>query len=116
MGGIVREYGEKLLGVGGTENHVHLLLSLPSTLSTAQTIQLIKGGSSHWIHETFSDRNRFAWQEGYGAFSIGISHQEKTLRYIQNQETHHRTMTFEEEYRAFLQRHEMDFDEKYVFG
>src|SRR5436190_17279619 len=70
MGGIARDNGMKALAIGGIEDHVHLLLSLPSTLAIAKAIQWIKGNSSKWVHETFPDLAHFAWQEGYGAFSI----------------------------------------------
>ena len=73
LGGIARENKMKALAVGGVEDHLHMLLSVPSTLSIAKAIQLIKGNSSKWIHETFPDKRQLEWQEGYGAFSIGIS-------------------------------------------
>jgi putative transposase len=73
MGGIARENKMRAISIGGVEDHVHLLLSMPSTLSIAKVMQLIKGSSSKWVHETFSEYKEFAWQEGYGAFSIGIS-------------------------------------------
>ena len=82
LGGIARENGLKALAVGGTDNHVHILVSLPSTLSIAKSVQLIKGGSSKWIHETFPVHAGFAWQEGYGAFSISVSHASDTIAYI----------------------------------
>src|SRR5688572_17068489 len=91
MGGIARENEIKALAVGGTDNHAHILVSLPSTLQIAKAIQLIKGGSSRWIHDNFPVHRDFAWQEGYGAFSIGVSGIDDTIRYIQNLEEHHRT-------------------------
>jgi putative transposase len=91
----------KALVVGGMEDHVHVLLSIPSTLSVAKSIQLLKGNSSKWIHDTFKEHWGFEWQEGYGAFSIGISGVEDTTKYIENQAEHHRKMTFKEEVEAF---------------
>ena len=73
LGGIARENKIKALIVGGVEDHVHVLLSIPSMLSLAKSIQLLKGNSSKWIHDTFKEHQSFAWQEGYGAFSIGVS-------------------------------------------
>ena len=102
--------------MGGTENHVHLLVSLPATASVAKAAQLLKGGSSKWIHETFQAHRNFAWQEGYGAFSIGVSACDRTIAYIESQEHHHRTRTFEEEFVAFLNRHGIEYDERYVWG
>jgi len=116
MGGIARENGMKALAVGGTDDHVHTLVSLPATPSIAKAIQLIKGGSSKWIHDTLPAHANFAWQEGYGAFSIGVSGVNETMAYINAQEEHHQTRTFEEEFRVFLAKHNVEYDERYVFG
>jgi len=115
MGGIARENRMKALAIGGVEDHVHLLLSVPSTLAIAKAIQLTKGGSSKWVHETFRQHAHFAWQEGYGAFSIGISQVDSTTAYIQSQAEHHRTKTFQEEFLAFLKRHAIEYDERYIW-
>jgi putative transposase len=116
LGGIARQNDTKALAVGGTENHAHMLISLPATLSIAKATQLLKGGSSKWIHETFPGHAEFAWQEGYGAFSIGVSGVEDTIAYINNQSKHHESKTFEEEFLGFLERHGMTYDERYVWG
>jgi REP element-mobilizing transposase RayT len=101
----------KALSVGGVADHVHILLSLPATISVSKAMQLVKGNSSKWVHDTFPALRQFAWQEGYGAFSIGISGIEETCAYIRDQGEHHRTKTFREEVIAFLQRHRMPFDD-----
>ena len=111
LGGIARENKMKALMIGGVEDHVHVLLSLPSTLSVAKAVQLIKGNSSKWIHETFPEHQSFEWQEGYGAFSIGVSGIDDTVKYIQNQAEHHRKMSFKEEVAVFLKKHGMEYDE-----
>ena len=111
LGGIARENKMKALAVGGVEDHAHVLLSIPATLSVAKSIQLLKGNSSKWIHDTFKEHWDFEWQEGYGAFSIGISGIEDTKKYIINQAEHHRAMTFKEEVEAFLKKHGMDYVE-----
>jgi putative transposase len=80
LGGIARENGMKAFAVGGVENHVHILVTIPSTLSVAKSIQLLKGNSSKWIHETFQEQRSFEWQDGYGAFSIGVSGVEDTTK------------------------------------
>ena len=116
MGGIARENQMKALSIGGTEDHVHVLLSLPATLPVAKAVQLIKGGSSKWVHDTYANFQRFAWQEGYGAFSVNLSLLEETVRYIERQEEHHRRKTFQEEYIEFLKRHGIDYDERYIGG
>jgi REP element-mobilizing transposase RayT len=111
LGGVARENKMKALMVGGVEDHVHVLLSLPATLASSKALQLLKGNSSKWVHETFPAQWDFAWQEGYGAFSIGVSGVDGTIAYIQNQEEHHRTRTFQEEFITFLKNHGMEYDE-----
>jgi REP element-mobilizing transposase RayT len=116
IGGIARENMMKAVAVGGTSDHLHVLLSLPSTLAIAKAIQLVEGASSKWVHETFPKHRDFAWQEGYAAFSIGISQFQDTIAYIQSQEAHHRKQTFQEEFIAFLKKHGIEYDERYVWG
>ena len=116
MCGIARENGLKVLCIGGTDNHIHILLSLDSTTSIAKAMQFIKGGSSKWIHETFPELRLFSWQEGYGAFSIGISNVDETKKYIENQEKHHSKESFCDEYLKFLRKNNIDFNEKYLWG
>jgi len=111
LGGIARENKMKALAIGGAADHVHIVLSLPATLSVAKMVQLLKGNSSKWIHETFSEMRSFKWQEGYGAFSIGVSAIDATRTYIQNQAEHHRRRTFREEFETMLRKHGFDFDE-----
>jgi putative transposase len=111
LGGIAREHKMKMLAVGGVEDHVHTLLSIPSTLAIAKAIQLLKGNSSKWIHETFPDKQWFGWQEGYGAFSIGVSGVEETIAYIRNQEQHHHSRSFKEELIAFLDKHGIEYED-----
>jgi putative transposase len=115
LGGIARENKMKLISAGGVEDHVHLLISLPKTIDIAKAMQLVKGGSSKWIHDTFSEHRLFEWQEGYGAFSISISDKERTIAYIDNQPIHHRKQDFKTEFLSFLDKHEIEYDEKYVF-
>jgi putative transposase len=116
MGGIANHNGIDPLCIGGVSDHAHLLLSLPTSLSVASAMQFIKGGSSTWLRETFPSLPRFAWQEGYGAFAVSVSHLDEAMRYIQNREEHHRVKTFREEYLAFLQKHRIQYEERYVFG
>ena len=115
MGGIARDNRMKALTIGGVEDHVHILLSLPSTMAIAKAIQLIKGGSSLWVHENFPEHRNFAWQEGYGAFSLDIALVERTTGYINSQAEHHRKQTFQEEFLAFLKKHNMEYDERYIW-
>ena len=110
LGGIARENGMKALAIGGVADHVHLLLSLPATLAVSKAMQLLKGNSTKWLRETFPELRSqgFAWQEGFGAFSIGVSGVEDTTRYIRTQEEHHRKKSFREELEVILKKHEMD--------
>ena len=111
LGGIARENKMKALAIGGTADHVHMLVSLPVTLCVAKAVQLLKGNSSKWIHETFSEMRLFQWQEGYGAFSVGVSAIDATVSYIRDQAEHHRKRTFREEFNAMLRKHGFDFEE-----
>jgi REP element-mobilizing transposase RayT len=115
LGGIARQNRMKAIEIGGTLDHVHILLSLPATLSIAQALQLLKGASSRWVHETFPEHRRFRWQEKYGAFSVSVSQLDKAIRYIQGQEQHHRRKTFQEEFLALLKRHRIEYDERYLW-
>ena len=110
MGGIARENKMKALAIGGTSDHIHILLSMTQNISIAKAIQLIKGGSSKWINETFGSNGKFAWQEGYGAFSISVSGIDSTIAYINTQEEHHRVRTFEEEFISFLKKNNVESD------
>ncbi len=116
MGGIARNVKMKALAVGGIQDHAHILLSLPGTLSVSKAVQTIKGNSSKWIHETFAYAQDFVWQEGFGAFSVNISIVEATKKYIESQPEHHRRVSFQEEYISFLKKHNIDYDERYVWG
>jgi REP element-mobilizing transposase RayT len=111
LGGIAKKNQMKTLAIGGVADHVHILLSLPAALSVAKAMQLLKGNSSKWIRETFPKMRCFAWQEGYGAFSVGISSVDATVIYINNQTQHHRKRSFLEEFMAMLQKHHFDYEE-----
>ena len=115
LGGIARENKIKALSIGGVADHVHLLLSLPATMPVAKAMQLIKGGSSKWVHEIFPDQRLFAWQTKYGAFSVSVSQLNGVIQYIETQEAHHRKMSFQEEFIALLKRHRIEYDERYLW-
>ena len=115
MGGIAREHGMTALAIGGTDDHVHMLLSLPSSIPIAKAMREIKSASSRWMHETCQLQN-FEWQEGYGAFSIGTSQIAATLAYITRQPEHHQKRDFQAEFIAFLRKHHVDYDPSYVWG
>ncbi len=115
LGGIAKENRMTPIQIGGIEDHIHILLGAPATLAPSKIAQLIKGGSSAWIHETFPKMRGFAWQDGYGAFTVSKSNVPDIRTYVQNQREHHRTKTFQEEYIALLQRHEIEYDERYLW-
>jgi len=116
LGGIAKQNKMVALAVGGTDNHAHLLISIPAAISPSKAIQLIKAGSSKWIHDEFPHKNEFAWQVGYSAFSVSPKRVQSVIDYINNQEEHHKTRTFEEEYIVFLKSSGFEYDEKHLWG
>lgn len=115
IAGITRAHDSEVHEIGGIEDHVHLLISLPRTLPLSKLIEEIKKGSSKWIKTKGNLYDHFAWQNGYGAFSIGQSVYEDLRKYIQTQKEHHKTITFEDEFRTFLKKYHIAYDEKYVW-
>ena len=101
--------------IGGVEDHVHILFRLSKTESLSKVIGSIKGESSKWIKGAFPDLRMFAWQAGYGAFSVSASKVDVVSAYILNQAEHHREVDFKDEFREFLIRHKVDFDERFVW-
>lgn len=116
LGGIAKQNKITPLQIGGIEDHVHLLLGAPAVLAPAKVAQLIKGGSSAWIQETFPQMKGFRWQDGYGAFTVSMSNVPLVIEYIRGQREHHRAKSFQEEYRELLKRHAIECDERYVWG
>ena len=115
LGGIFRELDASPLLVNGPTDHVHILAVLPAKLAPAEIIGTVKANSSGWVHKTFPARRTFAWQVGYAAFGVSPSMKQTVLDYIANQEEHHRKVSFKEELIAFLQKHEITYDEKYLW-
>jgi len=112
VAGIGRNHDIGILAVGGTEDHVHILLHLPPKISLAKAVLLLKSNSSKWMNEV----TEFSWQEGYGAFSVSASNLDAVIRYIRNQRQHHRKLGFEEELRAILQKHGVAYDPRDLAG
>ncbi|MGN6369265.1 MAG: IS200/IS605 family transposase [Phycisphaerae bacterium] len=112
MAGICENHRAKLLIAGGISDHIHLYVSLPSTLSVADTVNLLKSNSSRWIHENH-DR-AFAWQNKYAAFSVSKSAEDALFAYIRGQEEHHRKKSYREELIEFLERHELEYNPDYL--
>jgi putative transposase len=115
IGGIVHNTRSVLLAAGGIEDHIHLLVSLGRTASISDLIRNIKTNSSSWVHETFPQLARFAWQSGYGAFSVSRSVIERVKGYIANQKKHHKKETFQDEFVRFLKEHDLEYDERYLW-
>jgi REP element-mobilizing transposase RayT len=113
LAGICKNHGIIAPAVGGTDDHIHLLIQLSPSLSLAEVVLAVKSNSSRWAN---GEGHKFAWQQGYAAFSVSASSVPKVVRYIQNQESHHKKMTFDAELVALLKKHGVEFDPKFVFG
>ena len=116
IGGIARKHKMTALQVGGVEDHIHALVIAPPTIAPCQIAQVLKGESSKWIHDEFPLLRRFGWQDGYGAFTVSKSNIPEVIKYIQNQREHHRQKTFQEEYLDLLRKHEIEYEERFVWG
>ena len=101
--------------IGGTANHTHSLCRLDRTMAVADLVKEVKQGSSKWIKTKGDEFSNFSWQAGYGAFSIGVSNIDQLLNYIRNQKNHHQKVSFKEEYRSFLDKYNVEYDERYVW-
>ena len=113
--GIIKNHDQKLIAIGGIENHIHILIGLKPNIALSDLVRDIKANSSRFINERRFVKGKFSWQEGFGAFSYSHSQLDNVIRYIQNQEEHHKTNDFKDEYLKFLKNYEVDFDEKYLF-
>ncbi|MBV4357634.1 IS200/IS605 family transposase [Pinibacter aurantiacus] len=115
MTGVIEQQGHKLFQINGMPDHVHVLVSMNCTQSLSDLMYHVKRSSSSWVNQKRLVPGRFSWQEGFGAFSYGKSQIGDVIRYIENQEEHHKTRSFMEEYVAFLKAFDVEFDERYVF-
>ena len=113
--GIVRNQGQKLITINGMPDHVHILIGLKPAIALADLVREIKADSSNFVNEKKFVHGKFSWQEGYGAFSYGHSQLDTVIRYIQNQEKHHKRSSFRAEYLTLLRKFDIAFEEKYVF-
>jgi len=112
LGGIIRELKGSPMSINAVADHVHALIRMPSDVSPAEMIRVVKTNSSRWVHEQWPAQESFAWQTGYGAFSVSESNLDQVREYIARQEEHHKRMTFQEEFIAFLKRHNVQYEPK----
>jgi putative transposase len=115
MATVIKDVGGKAVLINGMPDHVHVLTHLPATVSVSDVLRTVKANASRWVHETYPDRAAFGWQRGYAAFSVSASNVDDVRRYVADQEERHRTLSFQDEYRAFLRKHGIEFDERYVW-
>jgi len=115
LGGTLRGNNCSSVAIGGVADHVHLLVSMSREFSTSQLVRVLKSNSSRWIDDTFSTMTGFAWQSGYGAFSVSYSQVEVVKAYILNQEEHHKRQSFQDEFLSLLRAHRLEWDERYVW-
>ena len=116
IAGIIQNQNHKVLAINGMPDHLHIFFGLRPNQSLADLMQDIKGGSSKWINDNKFVRGKFEWQAGYGAFSYAKSQVNNVIDYIKNQEDHHRKKTFIEEYRFFLEKFNVQYDDRYIFA
>ncbi len=116
IAGILKKRNAIPFEIGGMPDHLHILTSLPKDMTLSNLVRDIKADSSKWIKALSPDYHTFAWQEGYGAFSVSPSLLDKTVQYIRQQPQHHQKMSFQEEYKMFLDAYHMEYDEKFAFG
>ncbi len=115
IGSVIKSNESIPIVINGTENHIHILCVMSKNIALAKFVEEIKRHSSRWIKIQDNYYKTFAWQGGYGGFSVSPSVHDKTKRYIENQEKHHQTMSFKDEYRMFLAEYQIEYDERYVW-
>ena len=116
IGGIIREEGAIPFAVGGVADHIHILTTLPKSLSLADFMRVVKANSSKWLRRLDPYYESFRWQDGYGAFSVSPLLMKRTTHYIFTQAEHHKTKTYHDEYCEILDAYEIEYDERYAFG
>jgi putative transposase len=115
LGGITREMGGTPLMINGPSDHVHLLVQTKASVSIAKLVETVKSNSTRWVHQEWKERWKFAWQEGYGAFSVGPLQVPEVIKYIARQKEHHRKISFQQEFVSFLQKYGIEYDERYIW-
>lgn len=115
LGGIVREHKATPIIINGTSDHVHMLVEIPTVLSVSELMRFVKSNSSRWLNKNDSSTSKFAWQDGFGAFSVSKSAIETVINYIKNQESHHQKRSFQDELIAFLEKYQISYDPRYIW-
>jgi putative transposase len=115
LAGVFNSHHCPAVKVGGTTDHVHALFRLSKNQALAEVVEEVKTSSSRWIKRQARGLGGFHWQDGYGGFSVSAGEREEVAKYIDRQEAHHRSLSFQEEYRRFLERYEVEYDERYVW-
>jgi putative transposase len=115
IGGILRKLKATPIVIGGTSDHVHFLIRVPADMTLADCMRVVKANSSRWLKQRWPERRAFAWQGGYGAFSVSESTRGAVIRYIEDPVQHHRRISFQDEFLVLLKRHGVDFDERYIW-
>lgn len=115
IGGIIREIGGKLIEINSMPEHIHFYAYMPKTVSISKFMEIVKANSSKWVHDSFPNKDKFGWQDGYGAFSVSKSAEDTVIQYIRNQQEHHRKKSFQEEFIEFLNKHGIEYDENYLW-
>jgi putative transposase len=115
MGGIIREWDGKALILNGPTDHVHILASLAARHSLSDLMRELKANSSGWVHKNFPNQKLFGWQTGYAAFSVSRSGLPEVQNHIADQEAHHRRVSFQDEFVAFLKKHEIEYDDRFIW-
>jgi putative transposase len=115
IGGIIKQHDGVLIAAGGIEDHIHLLATISRQQAISDVLRIIKASSSTWIHDTFPSMKNFAWQNGYGVFTVSASNVERVTQYIAKQKEHHQRLSFQEEFVRFLKKHQVAYDERFIW-
>ena len=115
MASVARSKNARLIEINSRPDHIHLYVSMPSTISIAGLVNALKANSTRWIRQTLPNRRWFSWQEGYAAFSVSSSKEKAVIDYIRNQEEHHKRIDFQQELLHLLERHQIQYDLQHVF-
>ena len=116
VGGIIRNHEGAALAVNGTADHLHIATIAAAKTAISDFVRTIKSNSSRWVHDTFPRLRDFHWQDGYSAFTVSRSVQDTVVAYVMNQQKHHEQMTFQEELISLLEKHGIEYDEKYLLA